>query len=107
MTNQGPKTWSTSGIDLLLEPAHVGVPGLRARVEEGLREAIRSGRLARGTRLPPTRTPAREPPPMRWRFDLRPGRPDASSFPRAAWLRALRKALAEAPDDALGYGSER
>src|ERR1700756_566956 len=60
MTNQGPKTWSTSGIDLLLEPAHVGVPGLRARVEEGLREAIRSGRLARGTRLPPTRTLARD-----------------------------------------------
>jgi GntR family transcriptional regulator/MocR family aminotransferase len=39
-----------------------------------------------------------------WRFDLREGRPDPGSFPRAAWLRALRRALASAPDSALGLG---
>ena len=120
-------------------------------VENGIREGIRSGRLTRGTRLPPTRelardlgvsrgtvlqayeqlvaegwisgrrgsstfvsadadahrrsTAIREPGEVRWRFDLRPGRPDASSFPRAEWLRALRRAMAAAPNDALGYGS--
>src|SRR5439155_1328441 len=36
---------------------------------------------------------------------FRPGRPDSSSFPRGAWLRALRHALADAPGDALAYGS--
>jgi GntR family transcriptional regulator/MocR family aminotransferase len=39
------------------------------------------------------------------RFDLRPGRPDPSAFPRAEWLRAVRRALAEAPHDAFGYRS--
>jgi GntR family transcriptional regulator / MocR family aminotransferase len=46
----------------------------------------------------------RPPREARWRFDLRPGRPDPSSFPRTEWLRALRRALAAAPDRALGYG---
>ena len=36
-------------------------------------------------------------------FDLQPGTPDVSAFPRAAYLRALRRALAAAPDSALGY----
>src|SRR4051794_29551469 len=35
------------------------------------------------------------------RHDFRVGVPDAGAFPRAAWLRALRRALAEAPDAAL------
>jgi GntR family transcriptional regulator/MocR family aminotransferase len=47
----------------------------------------------------------REAPPQRWRFDLRAGRPDPSSFPRTEWLRALKRALAVAPDEALGYGT--
>ncbi|MDX6503888.1 MAG: GntR family transcriptional regulator / MocR family aminotransferase, partial [Gaiellaceae bacterium] len=45
------------------------------------------------------------PPTVGPRFDLRPGRPDPSSFPRAEWLRALRRALAATPHDTLGYGS--
>jgi GntR family transcriptional regulator/MocR family aminotransferase len=49
----------------------------------------------------------RAPVPVAPRFDLRPGRPDSSSFPRAEWLRALRRALAYAPDNALGYGDAR
>ncbi len=36
--------------------------------------------------------------------DLRPGRPDTSVFPRAAWAQAVRRALATAPDAALDYG---
>jgi GntR family transcriptional regulator/MocR family aminotransferase len=43
---------------------------------------------------------ARKPPP---RIDLSYGRADVSSFPRAAWLRAIRGALASAPNDVFGY----
>ncbi|MCK1822930.1 PLP-dependent aminotransferase family protein, partial [Streptomyces sp. XM83C] len=35
------------------------------------------------------------------------GTPDLASFPRAEWLRAARRALAAAPNDALGYGDPR
>ncbi|HEU5107961.1 MAG TPA: PLP-dependent aminotransferase family protein, partial [Micromonosporaceae bacterium] len=38
------------------------------------------------------------------RYDLRPGRPDVSAFPTAAWLRAARRALAAAPASAYSYG---
>ena len=41
------------------------------------------------------------------RIDLSYGRADVSSFPRAAWLRAIRRALAEAPNDLFGYLSGR
>jgi GntR family transcriptional regulator/MocR family aminotransferase len=40
-------------------------------------------------------------------IDLRPGLPDLSAFPRQAWLRAERSALARTPDGALGYGDPR
>ncbi len=43
---------------------------------------------------------ARKTPP---RIDLSYGRADVSSFPRAAWLRAIRGALANAPNDLFGY----
>jgi GntR family transcriptional regulator/MocR family aminotransferase len=41
------------------------------------------------------------PPP---RIDLFPGSPDLALFPRRAWARAQRAALAELPDAELGYG---
>jgi GntR family transcriptional regulator / MocR family aminotransferase len=41
------------------------------------------------------------------RFDFRPSVPDVSLFPRAAWLRSLREALAAATDADLGYGDPR
>src|SRR5439155_18560283 len=122
MTNSDSREWSTSAVDLFfeLERGH----GLRAGIEAGVRDAIRSGRLARGTRLPATRALALDlgvsrgtvmqayaqlaaegwisgrrgsatrvavdsehlPAPgagreraVRWRFDLRPGRPGPSS----------------------------
>lgn len=37
------------------------------------------------------------------RYDLRGGTPDLSAFPRAAWLAALRRALAALPHEELGY----
>ncbi|MFK8022545.1 MAG: PLP-dependent aminotransferase family protein [Ilumatobacter sp.] len=39
--------------------------------------------------------------------DFRPGEPDASSFPRARWLRSVRRVLDGAPDAALGYPDPR
>ncbi|CAM5684610.1 PLP-dependent aminotransferase family protein OS=Streptomyces tendae OX=1932 GN=GUR47_16595 PE=3 SV=1 [Streptomyces tendae] len=45
--------WATLGVDLHLEPAG---PGLRRGLTDALREAVRTGRLAAGTRLPSSRT---------------------------------------------------
>src|SRR6266699_3322986 len=120
---------------------------LHRQIETSIRDAIRAGRLPRGSSLPPSRvlaadlgvsrgvvveayqqlasegylasyaggftqvaagpSPAvaglrlaREIPP---RIDLSYGRADVSSFPRAAWLRAIRGALASAPNDLFGY----
>jgi GntR family transcriptional regulator/MocR family aminotransferase len=51
--------------------------------------------------------PVRNEAARRPRYDLRPGEPDVSSFPRREWLAAARKALAAAPDHALGYSDRR
>ena len=130
----------------------LGERRVRSGLEEELREAVRAGRLAPGTRLPSSRTlavdlgiarntvaeayaqlvaegwlvarqgsgtwvaertdadraePAGDRVEPSARFDLRPGVPDLSAFPRAAWLAAARRALAVAADDALGYGDPR
>jgi GntR family transcriptional regulator/MocR family aminotransferase len=47
-----PKAWAISGVDL-----HVAVTptGVRAGLEDALRDAVRTGRLAAGTRLPSSR----------------------------------------------------
>ena len=52
------ESWSTSGVDvhLALDPT----AGRRVGLEQALRDAVRSGRLAPETRLPPTRTLADE-----------------------------------------------
>ena len=47
----------------------------------------------------------RAAPPPRW--DLAPGRPDLSAFPRDAWLTALRRVLATLPAAALGYHEDQ
>ncbi|MFI6039074.1 PLP-dependent aminotransferase family protein [Streptomyces sp. NPDC051315] len=46
------KPWATLGVDLHVEPTG---PGLRRGLTDALREAVRSGRLAPGTRLPSSR----------------------------------------------------
>ncbi|MEU9389174.1 PLP-dependent aminotransferase family protein [Streptomyces sp. NPDC048324] len=145
-----PKPWATLGVDLHLEPAG---PGVRRGLTDALREAVRTGRLAPGTRLPSSRAlaadlgiarntvaeaytdlvaegwltarqgsgtrvaertvvpPAHAAPRPRPRsgpaHSLVPGTPDLGSFPRAQWLRAARRALATAPNTALGYGDPR
>jgi GntR family transcriptional regulator/MocR family aminotransferase len=38
---------------------------------------------------------------------FQPGTPDLIFFPRKAWIRALSHAIAEIPDQALGYGDPR
>jgi GntR family transcriptional regulator / MocR family aminotransferase len=43
----------------------------------------------------------------RYPFDLRPGIPDLTGFPRENWLRMLRIVLRSASFDALGYGDPR
>ncbi|WP_371480150.1 PLP-dependent aminotransferase family protein [Kitasatospora sp. NBC_00315] len=148
------ESWATFGGDLHLDLTgrRAGGLGLRAALEDALREAVQDGRLAPGTRLPSSRAlggdlgiarntvveaytqltaegwltarqgtgttvadraappvpaTASETAPTRppVRYDLLPGRPDLSLFPRSAWLAAARRALTAAPDEALGYGS--
>ncbi|MFM9369459.1 PLP-dependent aminotransferase family protein [Streptomyces sp. Da 82-17] len=73
---------------------------LTARQGSGTRVAERA--VSRPAAPPP---PPRTPGPAR--HDLLPGSPDLSAFPRAAWLRAARKAVAAAPNEAFGYGDPR
>jgi GntR family transcriptional regulator/MocR family aminotransferase len=143
------ETWA-NGLDLYLDVSGTRV---RSRLEAALRDAIRSGRLAEGARLPSSRTlaadlgiarntvaevytqltaegwltarggsgtmvaplrgPAQDPHPevvaeaAHPRYDLWPGEPDLSAFPRGEWLTAARKAIADAPDAVFGYGDPR
>jgi GntR family transcriptional regulator/MocR family aminotransferase len=144
------KTWAISGVDLYLD---VSGPRVRAALESALRQAVRTGRLAEGVRLPSSRSLAEDlgiarntvadaygqlvaegwltaragsgtrvavrpaagqapptalqpqAPPVR--YDLRPGSPALSMFPRTAWLAAARRALNVAPAEELGYGHTR
>lgn len=139
---------TTSGPELLVELDRAAPDPLHRQLADGLRDAIRTGRLAPATRLPSTRVlaadlgvsrrlvvdaysqlaaegfllsrhgsgtrvatvdtvgrptaGATEPAP-RYDIDFLPGSPDLSSFPRHAWLRALRQGLAEIGSEALGY----
>ncbi|HEX5827039.1 MAG TPA: PLP-dependent aminotransferase family protein [Candidatus Limnocylindrales bacterium] len=73
-------------------------------VAEGYLDA-RPGGATRVARAAATAAPP--PPaslhPRTWEFDFRPGRPDVTEFPRQAWLRSMRRVLAEAPADRLSY----
>jgi GntR family transcriptional regulator / MocR family aminotransferase len=137
---------STNSELLVMLRHDAGIP-LHRQIETSIREAIRAGRLTRGSSLPPSRAlaadlgvsrgvvveayqqlaaegylasraggytqvaagpaprateprPAREPKPP---IDLSYGRADVSHFPRAAWLRSIRSALADAPNEVFGY----
>jgi GntR family transcriptional regulator/MocR family aminotransferase len=142
---------TASGPELLIELRRERGRPLRAQLEEGLREAVRGGRLPAGAPLPSSRALARDldvsrrlvvdafsqlvaegylvtrqgsgtfvaetaaaapapvpaPLPRPRRYDFFPGAPDLSAFPRAAWARAVRDVLREAPDHALNYGDPR
>lgn len=47
------KSWATFGVDLHLDPTG---PAVRKGLTSALREAVRTGRLAQGTRLPSSRS---------------------------------------------------
>jgi GntR family transcriptional regulator/MocR family aminotransferase len=51
----------------------------------------------------PAAAPVPEPARRPLAFDLRPGSPDVSGFPRRQWLAATRRVLNKVPDAALGY----
>ncbi|HEY1274588.1 MAG TPA: PLP-dependent aminotransferase family protein [Thermoleophilaceae bacterium] len=53
---------------------------------------------------PAASAPARGREP---RFDFRPGTPDVSGFPRPLWVRAMRRAMTDAPDETLRYDDPR
>ena len=147
-----------SGLDLHLDLSR-DAGGVGRALERSLREAVRSGRLAAGVRLPGSRTlaadlglsrgtvvqvyaqltaegwligtpgsgtrvadvpaggagagpsGARRPYPRggdgaraRLCVDMRPGRPDLGSFPRAAWAASVRRGLDRADSRQFDYG---
>ncbi|OBB61703.1 GntR family transcriptional regulator [Mycobacterium sp. 852013-51886_SCH5428379] len=148
-------SWANSGArDLHLDLREVirpGARGVRDLLLDALREAVRSGRLAPGTVLPPSRTlagdlgiarntvadtyaelvaegwlasrqgagtwvvntAARQQPSrprgtrVTPRHNLMPGSPDVAEFPRNAWLAAARRALTNAPNEALRMSDPR
>ncbi len=59
-----------------------------------------AGDAARPARTAPKPPPHADPRPS---VDFGYGRANVSAFPRAAWLRSLRRVLTEAPDERLGY----
>jgi GntR family transcriptional regulator / MocR family aminotransferase len=155
-TGPGPESaagrGAVQGLDLHLDPGTGR--GSRRGLTDALREAVRTGRLTPGSRLPSSRSLAadlgiarntvaeayadlvaegwltsrqgsgtrvadravpRQPAvptrpmrrPGRPAHDLTVGIPDLTSFPRAEWLKAARKALSSAPADALKLGDPR
>jgi GntR family transcriptional regulator/MocR family aminotransferase len=148
-------SWANPGSrDLHLDLRQTITPGARGARDlllSALRDAVRSGRLAPGTMLPPSRTLATDLGLARntvadayaelvaegwlasrqgagtWvvnvsgtgvpatprgvrvvpTHNLMPGSPDVSEFPRTAWVAATRRALANAPTEALRMGDPR
>jgi GntR family transcriptional regulator / MocR family aminotransferase len=79
-------------------------PGAPTRVATGLAPPAAPGASAEHDPAAGAATATSDAPP---RFDLRVGVPDVGSFPRAGWLRALRRALTAGPDHALAGGDPR
>ncbi|WP_432038249.1 PLP-dependent aminotransferase family protein [Streptomyces cucumeris] len=87
---------------------------LTARQGSGTRVAARTapppprhtGRERGGRPAPaaPTGRRRRAAPPPRPAHNLLQGQPDASAFPRTAWLASARRALTAAPNEAFGPG---
>ncbi|VEG58353.1 GntR family transcriptional regulator [Mycolicibacterium aurum] len=153
-------SWANSGArDLHLDLREALTPGARGTKETliaALRDATRSGRLAPGTMLPPSRTlaadlglarntvadayaelvaegwlasrqgagtwvveavrPTASAPPVTRRphgarvtpvHNLMPGTPDVAEFPRTQWAASMRRALINAPTEALRMGDPR
>ncbi|MFF2622702.1 MocR-like pyridoxine biosynthesis transcription factor PdxR [Oerskovia jenensis] len=78
---------------------------LESRTGSGTRVPLTAGSDARvtgtGTRATSSGRAGTAATASRARFDLGPGVPDLRHVPRTAWVRALREALADAPDTDL------
>jgi GntR family transcriptional regulator/MocR family aminotransferase len=85
-------------VDAYAQLAAEGYLALR----QGSRPRVSETTVRGGVAAPEPAGPPRPP-----RFDFRPRAPDVSSFPRTAWLRSLREALAEITNAELGYGDPR
>jgi GntR family transcriptional regulator/MocR family aminotransferase len=83
----------------------------RGIVVEAYEQLVAEGYLASrpggATQVARTGRPVPASPPLPTAatiaFDFRPGRPDVGQFPRATWLRSIRRVLNEAPDERLSY----
>ncbi|UVS77053.1 MULTISPECIES: MocR-like pyridoxine biosynthesis transcription factor PdxR [Actinokineospora] len=102
-------------------PAHTRLPSsrdlagqlgvARGTVTAAYAQLVAEGYLTarRGSGTTVAQVPSGEPAALstqderRWRYDLRPGLPALSAFPRAEWQAATRAGLAELSDDQLGY----
>jgi GntR family transcriptional regulator / MocR family aminotransferase len=82
-------------VDAYAQLAAEGYLTLRQGARPTVSEAAAVGRATEAEAPPPA------PPP---RFLFRPSVPDVSTFPRAAWLRSVREALATMTDADLGIG---
>ena len=148
----GQRTNLSPVSELVIDLDRDGGDALHRQIEASIRERIRSGALAAGIALPPTRAlavelgvtrgvvveaysqlvaegyltsrsggytqvaqtaaqpataprppradPSRAPAPA---FDFGYGRANLAAFPRAAWLRSVRRVLTETADERLGY----
>lgn len=141
---------TSSGPELLVELDRDGTQPLHRQLADGLRDAIRSGRLAPAARMPSTRVLSadlgvsrrlvveaygqltaegflhstqggctrvaavdtvsapvagtqRDSARRRFDIDFAPGSPDLASFPRQAWLRAMRQGLSDVESSEFGY----
>jgi GntR family transcriptional regulator/MocR family aminotransferase len=90
-------------VDAYAQLAAEGYLSLR----QGARPRVSEATTLASVASAPTMSPAGTPAGPRARFDFRPSVPDVSTFPRAAWLRSLRTALATVTDADLGYGDPR
>lgn len=66
-----------------------------------------SGTIVAPRPQPPTRIHRPDPPNLSYSVDFRPGEPDASTFPRSAWMQSLRRVVTGSPDHAFGYPDPR
>jgi GntR family transcriptional regulator/MocR family aminotransferase len=82
-------------VDAYAQLAAEGYLSLR----QGARPHVAEGAAAANAAAAEPPAPAPRP-----RYDFRPSVPDVSTFPRTAWLRSLREALATITDADLGYG---
>ncbi|MCT9076351.1 PLP-dependent aminotransferase family protein [Streptomyces fulvoviolaceus] len=85
---------------------------VKAAYDQLVAEGYLTARQGAGTQVAALPSVDSEPPEASARarvprFDLRPGSPDVGVFPAAAWLRALRRAVATAPSAAYDYGDPR